>query len=156
MAEQPGRADADGLQVRASRDGAVIREFRLNQGSVGAWGTSLLLLHTIGARSGRAHVTPVTSIAIGDGAWFISASKAGARRNPAWYHNVLAHPDVVVEVPDRGAVRVRAFELSGRDRDEAWARFLAMSPRFGGYEAGTARLIPVFRLVALDTVTAIA
>jgi deazaflavin-dependent oxidoreductase (nitroreductase family) len=156
MAEQPERTDAESLQARASRDGAVIREFRSNHGRVGAWGTSLLLLHTVGARSGQAHVTPVTSIPIGDDAWFISASKAGAQRNPAWYHNVLAHPDVVIEVPDRDVVGARAFELSGRDRDEAWACFVALSPRFGGYQASTGRLIPVFRLVALDTVPVIA
>jgi hypothetical protein len=57
-----------------------------------------------------------------------------------------------VEAPGREWVRVHADELSGSDRDEAWALFVAMSPRFHGYEMKTTRTIPVFRLMALDTI----
>lgn len=125
----------------------VIEEFRANGGTVttAGFGRNLLLVHHTGARSGTERVAPLFAIPTDDG-WLIAASAAGADQHPAWYHNLLAHPDTVVEHPDAGEVAVHAVDLQGEDRDAAWARFLAASPGFAGYEAKTSRRIPVLEL----------
>src|SRR5512139_2895293 len=78
---------------------AIIAEFRANSGKVGGpfAGKTLLLLHTVGAKSGQERVNPVAYVADGD-RLVIIASKGGAPTNPNWYHNLLAHPLVTVEV----------------------------------------------------------
>jgi deazaflavin-dependent oxidoreductase (nitroreductase family) len=81
-----------------------------------------------------------------DGGWLIAASKAGADDHPAWYHNLLAHPDITVELPGEGEVQVHVEELKGAVRDAAWAKFTARSPGFTSYEARTTRTIPVLKL----------
>jgi deazaflavin-dependent oxidoreductase (nitroreductase family) len=123
----------------------VIDEFRSSGGTVGRFGRALVLLHHIGAKSGEDRVTPVMGLRDGD-TWLVAASKAGADDNPAWYHNLLAHPEVEIETPDDGTVAVRATDLKGAERDAAWARFLAASPGFRSYEERTSRVIPVLRL----------
>ena len=85
-------------------------------------------------------------IATEDGGWLVAASKAGADDHPAWYHNLLAHPDIVVELPGEGEVQVHVEELKGAERDEAWEKFTARSPGFTSYEARTTRTIPVLKL----------
>lgn len=133
---------------------AIIDEFRDNRGTVTTmgFGDKLVLVHSTGARSGKPHVFPVAAIPR-DGAWLIAASKAGAPTNPAWFHNLVAHPDVQIEVPDPSdpngirVVDVRAERLHGAARDEAYALFKAASPAFGEYETkAVPRVIPVFRL----------
>jgi deazaflavin-dependent oxidoreductase (nitroreductase family) len=123
----------------------IIDEFRANGGSVGNFGRSLVLLHHVGAKSGTDRVSPVMGLRDGDG-WLIAASKAGAPENPAWFHNLIAHPDVEIETPDDGTVAVRADVLHGAERDQAWARFTAASDGFRQYEQRTSRIIPVVRL----------
>ena len=73
----------------------VIEEFRANAGVVGGhWeGRTLLLLHHQGAKSGTWRVTPLACRRVGEG-WAVFATKAGADTNPAWYHNLKAHPEV--------------------------------------------------------------
>ncbi|MCV2394396.1 nitroreductase family deazaflavin-dependent oxidoreductase [Actinotalea sp. M2MS4P-6] len=126
----------------------VIDEFRDNDGTVttAGFGRNLVLLHHVGARSGTERVSPVMGIRQDEGTWLIAASKAGAPENPAWYHNLLANPDVTIETPDDGVVAVRADELAGEARDRAWARFTAKSSGFRDYEARTTRTIPVIAL----------
>lgn len=127
---------------------AIIDEFRANGGVVTTmpFGKGLVLLHHIGAKSGVERVSPVAARRHGPDVWHIAASKAGAPENPAWYHNLLAHPEVEIETPDDGTVRVRARELQGEERDAAWERFKAMSPGFAEYERRTSRVIPVLEL----------
>ena len=127
---------------------AIIEEFRANGGDVSArgFGRGLVLLHHIGARSGTERVSPVMSIRDGDDTWLVAASKAGAPENPAWYHNLRAHPDATIETADDGVVPVRAVALEGPERDTAWARFTAMSDGFRQYEQRTSRTIPVLAL----------
>ncbi|MET1015256.1 MAG: nitroreductase/quinone reductase family protein [Leifsonia flava] len=126
----------------------IIDEFRANGGDVSSrgFGRSLVLLHNIGAKSGVERVSPVMAIHDDPDTWLIAASKAGAHENPAWYHNLLAHPDVTIETPDDGIVDVHADALTGPARDAAWARFLAKSPGFHQYEQRTSRTIPVLTL----------
>jgi len=126
----------------------IIDEFRANGGDVttAGFGRSLVLLHHTGAKSGVERVTPVMALPTDDGAgWLIAASKAGAPDNPAWYHNLLAHPDITIETPD-GEVAVHADDLPGAERDAAWARFTAASEGFRQYEERTTRTIPVLAL----------
>ena len=123
----------------------IIDQFRANGGTVGNFGDNLVLLHHIGARSGVERVTPVMAIRDGEDTWLVAASKAGAPENPAWFHNLLAHPDVDIETPD-GVVPVHVTRLHGEERDTAWARFTAASPGFAAYEQKTDRVIPVLAL----------
>lgn len=126
----------------------IIDEFRANDGNVTSapFGRSLVLLHHVGAKSGTRRVTPVMSIRADDDTWLIAASKAGAPDNPGWYHNLLAHPDITIEVPGDGEVPVHATALTGAARDEAWARFTAHSSGFADYQEKTTRVIPVLTL----------
>jgi deazaflavin-dependent oxidoreductase (nitroreductase family) len=127
---------------------SIIDTFRSHGGVVPQFGRALVLLHHRGARSGVERVSPLAAIGDGD-AWLIAASKAGAPDHPAWFHNLLAHPDVEIEIPDGDAVAtvpVRAVRLHGADRDAAWQRFTAMSAGFAEYERKTTRVIPVVRL----------
>lgn len=123
----------------------IIEQFRANGGTVDRFGDKLVLLHHIGARSGVERLTPVMAIREDADTWLIAASKAGAPDNPAWFHNLLAHPDVDIETPE-GVVPVRATRLEGEERDAAWARFTTASPGFKAYEEKTERVIPVLAL----------
>jgi deazaflavin-dependent oxidoreductase (nitroreductase family) len=125
----------------------IIEEFRANEGKVGGdfAGASMLLLHTVGARSGRERVNPLVYRTDGD-ALVILASKGGAPTNPDWFHNLVAHPDASVEVgTETRAVRARV--AGGDERERLWADATAVMPGFGDYQARTTRQIPV---VVLD------
>lgn len=125
----------------------IIEEFRANGGTVttNGFGRSLVLVHNIGAKSGQVRINPVANIRQPDGSRLIAASAAGADKHPAWYHNLLAHPGVLIETPD-GEEQVDVTELKGRERDEAWDQFKAMSDGFRSYEQKTDRIIPVLKL----------
>ncbi len=121
----------------------VIQEFRANGGKVGGpfEGAPMLLLHTTGARSGQERVNPLMYQPVGD-AWAIFASKGGAPTNPDWYHNVVANPEVSIEVGTE-TVAARARITQGAERDEIWTRQKTNVPQFAEYEANTDREIPV-------------
>ena len=124
----------------------VIEEFRSNAGRVGGnWeGRELLLLTTTGRKSGRPHTTPMVFTRDGD-RLLVYASKAGAPTHPDWYLNLVADPQVVVEV---GAERydATAAPLEGEERDRAFAEQAARNPVFAGYAEKTDRVIPVVAL----------
>ncbi len=107
--------------------------------------TPSLLLHARGAKSGQPRVTPLVCTPHGD-AYVVVASKAGADRHPAWYHNVVADPDVEIDVDGRRR-RVRAREAQGAERDELWA---LVNDNYDGYtayqERAGQRTIPVIVL----------
>jgi deazaflavin-dependent oxidoreductase (nitroreductase family) len=128
----------------------VIEDFRAGGGKVGGYfeGADLLLLHHTGARSGIERVTPLAFQRVGT-SYAVFASKAGAPEHPAWFHNLVAHPDTVVEVgPD--TVRVRARVAEPAERAVIWGRLTEVSPGFAEYEVKAApRQIPV---VLLDPV----
>jgi deazaflavin-dependent oxidoreductase (nitroreductase family) len=131
----------------------IIDEFRANGGRVetGGFGTGLVLLHHVGAKSGEPRVSPVLGIPQPDGSILIAASKGGAPDDPAWLANLRAHPETEIEVGDgSGAARtvpVRAEILGREERDAGWAQFLERSPAFAGYEARAGgRIIRVVRL----------
>ena len=124
----------------------VIEEFRANGGQAGGMfaGKPLVLVHHVGARSGIERVAPLVPL-IENGRLFIFASKSGADTNPDWYHNLKATPDTTVELGiETFPVVVR--ELAGSERDEVYARQVAVQPQFGDYERATDRVIPVLEL----------
>jgi len=125
----------------------IIKEFRASGGKVGGpfEGASLVLLSTVGAKSGRTRVVPVVYRADG-GRIYVFASKAGAPTNPDWYHNLLAHPEITIEV-GTDTYDVTANVIEGAERDRIYADHAAEFPGFADYQAKTDRIIPV---VALD------
>jgi deazaflavin-dependent oxidoreductase (nitroreductase family) len=124
----------------------IIAEFRANNGVVGQpfEGRPMVLLHTVGARSGEARINPLATFPE-DGSWLVVASAGGQPSNPAWYHNLLAQPDVSIEFGAQ-TIPVHASELEGADRDAAWQRITDELPGFLSYEQRTSRTIPVLRL----------
>ena len=124
-----------------------IEEFRANHGRLGGQfeGAPVLLLHSKGARSGEERVNPMMYLADGD-RYLVFASAAGADRNPAWYHNLVAHPAAAIEVGD-DRLEVHAVELHGAERDAKYAVQAERYPGFAEYERKTTRKIPVLALV---------
>jgi deazaflavin-dependent oxidoreductase (nitroreductase family) len=125
----------------------IIEEFRANDGRVGGplAGTPMLLLHHIGARSGIERVTPLAYDPLGDGRYVIVASNGGSPTHPGWYHNLKANPMVEVEVGTE-TFTARAQELEGAARAPLWSKLVAAYPTLRGYQAKTARQIPMFML----------
>ncbi len=105
----------------------------------------MVLLTTTGARSGRPHTTPLVPLEEGD-RLYVFASLAGAPRHPAWYFNLLAHPEVTVE-RGRETYRATAEVITGEERDRLFARQAALRPPFAEYQRKTTRKIPVIELV---------
>jgi len=124
----------------------TIAEFRSNHGKVGGpfEGAPLLLLHHIGARTGKPRVNPVMYLKDRE-RYIIFASKGGADTNPDYYYNLKAHPDTKIEVGDE-TIDVRAEELTGQERDGLFASQASLYPAFGEYQRGTKRVIPVIAL----------
>lgn len=132
----------------------IISEFRENGGVVGGFfrDATLLLLHTTGARTGKARVTPLVYARDGD-RFVVAASKAGADEHPDWLYNVRANPEVTIEV---GAERLAAratILASGSRRDELYAKLIDVLDSFEGYEEKADRTIPVLVLEPLREAT---
>jgi deazaflavin-dependent oxidoreductase (nitroreductase family) len=121
----------------------IIGEFRANEGKVGGSfeGSQVLLLHTIGAKSGKERVHPMMFRRVGDN-YAVFASKAGAPTNPDWYHNLVANPAVKAEIGTR-TVDLTARVADGSEREQIWAAQKAEYPGFADYEQKTSRQIPV-------------
>ena len=124
----------------------TIEAFRANEGKVGGiWeGRPLLLLTTTGAKSGQRHTTPTMYLRDGD-RLLIFATKSGAPTHPDWYHNLLAHPQVTVEVGPE-TYEATATVLNGEERDRLYARQAELYPQYGEYQTKTTRKIPVIAL----------
>lgn len=124
----------------------VIAEFRENGGKVGGMfeGAPMVILHTTGAKSGKPHVSPLVYFQF-EGQRYIMASKGGAPTHPAWYHNLVANPEVTIEIGD-GTETATTRVLGPDERAPVWSALVAMMPNFGEYERATTRVIPVLAL----------
>lgn len=124
----------------------VIREFRANQGRMQGnfAGAPLLLLHTKGAKSGQERIHPMMYLDL-QGRRFVFASKAGADTNPDWYRNLVANPEVKVEMGEETYPAV-ARPVEGSERDRIYAEQVSRVPGFGEYQEKTTRRIPVVEL----------
>ena len=123
----------------------VIEEFRANHGRVAAFGdTPVVLLTTTGAKTGTRRLNPLAALIEGD-RLYVFASKAGAPTHPDWYHNLIATPEVVVELGDETFDAV-AVPVNGPERDRLYAAQAALVSTFADYEKKTDRVIPVVEL----------
>lgn len=122
---------------------SIIEEFRANGGKVGGpfLNGSLLLLTSVGAKSGQPRINPLAYVSDGD-RLAIVASKAGAPTNPDWYYNLLANSLAIVEVGSE-RFQVRAFVADEQERERLYAKMVERSPGFAEYQQKTSRKIPV-------------
>jgi F420H(2)-dependent quinone reductase len=125
------------------RNKAVIEEFRTHEGRVQGWG-SLILLTTTGAKTGQQRIIPLMRVDEGDRVIAV-ASKGGYPKHPEWYFNVLAHPEVTVEVGSE-KFETTARILTGQERERAFARAVEVFPNYAEYQKKTDREIPVIAL----------
>ena len=121
----------------------LIEEFRANVGQLsGQWdGASIMLLGTTGAKSGQPRTNPVAYSRVGDD-YVVIASKGGAPTSPDWYYNMVANPEVIVEVPGE-TFKARARVTVGDERRRLFDAQAAAMPGFKDYETKTTREIPV-------------
>ena len=126
---------------------ATIKEFRANNGKVGGYfaGANMLLLHTVGAKSGQARTNPLVYVTDGD-RLVVIASKGGADSNPDWYYNLLANPNVTVELGTE-QFQARATAVTEEpERSRLYAKMVEHRPGFAAYEQKTSRKIPAIIL----------
>jgi len=120
--------------------------YRATKGKLfGRMGKSpILLLNTVGRKSGKKRTTPLLYVMDGED-FVLIASKGGAPTHPAWYLNLMVNPDVTVEVGDR-EVRARAEEVSGAEKTRLWQKMVEMYPTYDDYQTKTEREIPLLIL----------
>jgi len=129
------------------RTRAAIEEFRANEGRIGGnfEGVAVLLLHLHAADGAEERVVPLTCRPLEDGRWAIFASKGGAPGHPAWYADLLAHPEATIEF-GTDTIEVAARVTQGEERERIWSAQKQARPQFADYEARTDREIPVLVL----------
>ncbi|MBL1078256.1 nitroreductase family deazaflavin-dependent oxidoreductase [Nocardia sp. 2] len=109
------------------------------------WGMDMLVLHTVGRRTGQERETPLSWFADGDD-WLIVASGGGSGY-PDWYRNLEAHPDrTAVELHGQQPVAVTPTTLGGSEREQAWKQIITAQPRYQKYQSKARREYPVVRL----------
>jgi len=131
----------------SDRNQPIIDEFRANNGKVGGYfaGANVLLLHTVGAKSGKARTNPVVYVTDGD-RLVIFASKGGADSNPDWYHNLRANPIVTVELGNEQFQARATPVIEEPERSRLYAKIVEHMPSFAAYEKRTSRIIPAIIL----------
>jgi len=127
-------------------DRQIIEEFRANGGNVGSQfaGVPLLLLTTTGAKSGQQRISPLAYLSEGDHI-YVFAGNRGAPTNPGWYHNLVAHPDVTVELGTK-TFEARATVVDSAERDRIGRTQVQKFPGLAGVQARTTRKIPAVLL----------
>lgn len=125
----------------------VIDEFRANDGkTTGPFeGQPLMIMTTTGAKSGKERVIPIVFTRDGDRI-VIAASKGGAPTNPDWYFNIVAHPEVTIELPGETFTARGSVVDDRSERDRLYAAHAEAMPGFAEYEQKTDRVIPVIVL----------
>jgi deazaflavin-dependent oxidoreductase (nitroreductase family) len=138
--------DAEALKAFNAK---VVDEFRANRGKVGGQfgGANLLLLTTLGAKSGQRRVSPLGYLRL-DGKMIVVGAYAGADVDPAWVHNLRANPQAHIEVGGQ-SLDVSARELPPDEREFAWKQIVQAEVGVADYQARTSRVIPVFELVPI-------
>lgn len=107
-------------------------------------GSEVLLLNTVGRKTGQERTTPLLYLQDGDG-YAIVASKGGSPKHPAWYHNLNANPETTIEVGNK-KIPVRAEEVHGEEKRRLWRGLVRMYPSYEDYQKKTDREIPVLLL----------
>ena len=142
--ETKAQYDADPIEVNRQ----IVEGYRASGGRIERLGgtSRMLLLTTLGARTGQPRTTPMMFVRDGD-LLAVYASNVGAPRHPAWYHNLVAHPEVTVEL-GRDRFDAVARVTSGAERERLWQLF-----PFPEHQEKTSRLIPVVALERRPTGT---
>src|SRR6266516_7965043 len=125
------------------RNEPIIKAFRENGGQVKGW-APLILLTTTGAKTGQPRIAPLMLVTDGDRLLAV-ASKGGHPKHPEWYFNLLAHPEVTVEVGSE-KFTTTARILTGDDLEHAFRRAVEVFPTYAGYKKNTTLEIPVIAL----------
>lgn len=138
------------MTIVNDRNKMIIDEFRGNNGRVGGAfeGKTLLLLHTMGAKSQQERINPLAYVRDGD-RLVVIASKGGAPTHPDWYYNILANPLVDVEVGN-DRFQAHATVAEEPERTRLYEKMVAMMPGFDEYRRKTKRVIPVIVLTPVD------
>lgn len=118
--------------------------YERSDGRIGAslGGRPMLLLRTVGRRSGQPRTAALLYVRDGD-AYVVIASKGGAPKHPAWFHNLIARPEVEIQV-GRERIAVRSRVAEGEERARLWARADEVNQgQYAEYQSRTSRVIPV-------------
>ncbi|QBD83698.1 nitroreductase family deazaflavin-dependent oxidoreductase [Ktedonosporobacter rubrisoli] len=138
------------MQSQKEYNQKVIAEFHANGGKVADFGsTPLILLTTIGAKSGQERITPL-AYTIDNDRFILIASDKGSPVHPGWYHNILAQPLVTVETSSE-RFQARAVVTEEPERSRLFTQMAEQMPAFAEYQERTSRKIPVIALVRLGT-----
>jgi len=126
--------------------GLIVRLYRLTNGAIGGrmGQQPVLLLTTTGRKSGRPHTVPISYFMDGE-TRFIVASNGGADRNPAWYLNLTAHPQVEMQAKGERS-SATATPATPDERARLWAQAIAAAPNYARYQHNTQREIPIILL----------
>jgi deazaflavin-dependent oxidoreductase (nitroreductase family) len=130
----------------SSHNQSLVNEFRANAGKVGGFfeGRTLLLLHTVGAKSKEERISPTAYVKDGE-RYIVIASNGGRDHHPNWYHNLLANPLVTIEVGTE-TLQARAAVAEEPERTRLYEKMIEMMPGFAEYRLKTQRMIPVIVL----------
>lgn len=143
---RPGTPGAFSRWMQHHMNARVNRKVRKGKGTF--MGMKVLILNTVGSRSGQPRETPVAWFPDEGDARLIVAS-GGGRRNPDWFDNLMAHPDrAAIELPGEEAVPVTPQRLDGAERERAWQRIAEVQPRIAKYQSKSEREYPVVRLTS--------
>jgi deazaflavin-dependent oxidoreductase (nitroreductase family) len=130
--------------MQRKANGRMVRKIRRGRGTF--MGMDVLILTTVGRRSGQPRETPVAWFAGDEDGWLIVASGGGSQ-HPDWHANLMAHPDrASIDLPGHGAVPVTPHVLDGAERERAWQLIAAAQPRIAKYQSKSDRRYPVVRL----------
>ncbi|HZU66631.1 MAG TPA: nitroreductase family deazaflavin-dependent oxidoreductase [Ktedonobacteraceae bacterium] len=129
----------------------LVEDFRANRGNPDSpfKNRPLLLLTATGARSGQPRTTPMMYVPDGD-RLLVIASNAGAPKHPDWYYNLVAHPEVTVEVGSE-TYDATASVVEGEERQRVWNRIVESYPFFADHQAKVTRQIPVVALIRRES-----
>jgi deazaflavin-dependent oxidoreductase (nitroreductase family) len=141
---RPGTPGAFSRWMQQKANARMNRKIRGGRGHF--MGMDVLILNTVGRRSGQPRETPVARFADGAGAWLVVASGGGSQ-HPDWHANLMANPDrATIELPGRDAEPVTPSRLEGDERARAWERIVTAQPRLAKYQGKSEREYPVVRL----------
>jgi len=132
--------------------GLMVGMYRRRGNAMRINGQPLILLTTVGARSGQRRQVLLSRFpdAQASSGWLVTATAGGSAAHPAWFINMARNPDKVWVEIDGREMLVRPESLRGAERDEAWGRIVELAPSFGPYKTKTDRQIPVVRLSPIE------
>ncbi|WP_067481430.1 nitroreductase family deazaflavin-dependent oxidoreductase [Actinomadura hibisca] len=141
---KPGTPGAFSRWMQQKMNARMSRKVRRGRGTF--MGMDVLILNTVGRRSGQRRETPVAWFGDSEDGRLVIASGGGSQ-HPDWYVNLMAHPDrASIELPGSEAAPVTPHRLEGAEREQAWQRIAAAQPRIAKYQSKSEREYPIVRL----------